>query len=319
MTAVGPGFLVAMLGGFCTAALAFVAGLWLLAQSGHLPPPPISNVVCMDEKLLFLRRHQPFDPNFLVVGSSVAWRHFDGETAERERPGTRALNGGFCKINIAQTAQATTWLLSRLPNVRDLVLIASPQDFEACDTGVRAFDEKDADRFVFEHASALRFYFRYFDPVSLMRNARAVGALRSQPHSLNPMVFDRFGDGPVDTTLTHTSLAYGALDSLDERCFAALRHLALDSRRLGKRLLVVTQPVNPEWLQRYDAGGKMRRTLVRGIRAALGGTGASFWNALDESAIRHEAFTDAIHLRWSAARVFTAEIMRVRTSLAAPR
>ena len=70
-------YMVAILGGLAIALAMFCAMYGVLYVTGYLPPPPLSNNVCADEKLVFFRNNPPQDPNFLVVGSSVAWRNID--------------------------------------------------------------------------------------------------------------------------------------------------------------------------------------------------------------------------------------------------
>src|SRR5688500_15788249 len=90
-----------MVAGGAVLALITLGGFYsALHQTGHLPPPPLSNNVCADEKLMFLRDHPPDNPNFLVIGSSVAWRNFDSSVVAREVPGARPLNGAFCGMQV---------------------------------------------------------------------------------------------------------------------------------------------------------------------------------------------------------------------------
>ena len=90
------------------------------------------------------------------------------------------------------------------------------------------------------------------------------------------------------------------------RAIRALRDLAEAVAAGGRRFLVATSPVSPEWSARYDAEGRLHGGMVEGIRAALRGTGAEFWDGDKLFAGAPSEFTDAIHVRWSAARRYGA-------------
>jgi len=287
--------------------LSFAALLFGLEQTGNLPPPPVANVVCVDEKLVFLRERMPKAPNLLVVGSSVAWRHFDSEVAV---PRWRPLNGAFCYLEINQTVAVANWLVQRLPSVSNVVMIAGLQDFETCAERGAAFDVADADRFVFEKARKWDYYVRYFDPVSLLRNASNIAEERAPTEPLNgALVFTKYGDGPMDTKKSR-ELLYGPIGKLDDACFASVRKFALAMQRAGKELLFVSAPLHPEWKMQHDPSAQLRDSFERKILAALAGTGARRWDGDKEGDLDAAAFFDGIHLRWSAVRGFTEKLMR---------
>ena len=112
------------------------AALWALYLglhlSGNLPPPPLSNNFCVDEKLAFLRENPPVDPTFVVIGSSVAWRNFDSSVVAREVPGARPLNAGFCGMQVHESAFIAHWVVDRFPQVQEVLLIVSPRDYQTC-------------------------------------------------------------------------------------------------------------------------------------------------------------------------------------------
>jgi hypothetical protein len=309
---VGPRYLVALLiGGIATLA-AFVGLLLILDRMGHLPPPPIANNICIDEKLSFLRRHPPTTPNLLVIGSSIAWRHFDGASVVAVAPGTRPLNGGFCGLRANQTVYVANWLLDRLPSVRQVVMIASPQDFETCRMHPDAlFDRDAANGFIFEQAWLWGFYFRFFDPASLVRNVSRVRAMRSNIDPISSIVFTPFGDGPIDTTASRRTLEYGGLPGYDPSCFAALRSLAQRLASEDRRFVVVNTPLHPEWKRRHDPDARLLQSLEKNIWAAMAGTSGEYWDGDSAMRMEPDAFIDGIHLRWSAARPFSENLARV--------
>ena len=99
-----------MLLGLATPMALFVAILMLLYSRGALPPPQFSNSICVDQKLRWMRNRQPRDVDLLVLGSSVAWRHFNGVAAVAAYPKLHPLNAGFCGTKLNQTEQVADWL-----------------------------------------------------------------------------------------------------------------------------------------------------------------------------------------------------------------
>lgn len=303
-------YLFAMLAGVTSCFMLFVALLAVLDRSGHLPPPAFANSLCTDEKLNFLRDHKVDSPNLLVVGSSVAWRHIDGETLVSMLPGTRPLNAGFCGLTVNQSVFVADWMLDRYPRVNDVLLVVSPQDLTRCNaTRTEVFSRTDADRFVFGDAWRWSYYFKYFDPISLARAASTIKDRRAGHTDFEDLVMNRFGDGPLDTTLTR-GLGYEERDPLDPTCFEALKTLVTRLKRDGKTLSIVTTPIHPEWIRQDNA----RQVLVSDANARLksfsAAEGVFFWNAATEWVTPKESFVDAIHLRWSVAKQFTAAIAR---------
>ncbi len=274
-----------------------------LSAAGALPPPQFANSLCMDEKLAGMRMAPPRDPDLLVVGSSVAWRHFNGSAAQAAAPGLRPYNAGFCGARLVQTEQVALWLTARLPSVRRVVLVASPFDFQGCtDHADARFDVDDADRFVFGGASPARFYARYFDPVTLIRNAASIRAARRDMHGPDPLVQDRFGDGPSEPVRSR-GLFYDRGEPLDPSCFVSLHRLAVALAGQGRRLDVTITPLHPAWRARYDDP-----RLAGAVAAALAGTGARFHPRIHTPA--SASFYDAIHIRWSATAGYTRALVQ---------
>lgn len=300
----------ALLAGGLGALLAFVGLLAVLDRTGDLPPPAMANSLCADEKLVFLRNHAGPPPAVLVVGSSVAWRHFDGAAVLEQAPEAQPLNGGVCGMAMHQTEYVSTWLLRRFPSVREVALIAAPQDFEDC-TGSRPalFDTADADAYIAEQGFSPRFYLRYFDPFSLLRNAQTIARQRAGDHPVDPLVFDAYGDAPLHIRGI-VDLVYGPVQRLDPACFAALHRMAGDLAAAGRRLVVATTPINPEWRRRFDPEGHQMRDLVAGMETAVAATGGTVREGDHLVALEPTGFTDAIHLRWTAAQEFSRALVR---------
>lgn len=290
-------------------ALIMLCGFYgALHQSGHLPPPPLSNNLCADEKLVFLRNNVPSKPNVLVIGSSVAWRNFDSSVVARKLLNASPLNGGFCGMQIHQSAFIARWLIDRLPSIQDVLLIVSPRDYQKCDGSGQVFDPVDATKFVFEQKWMSGFYLTYFDPLSLARNILEQAQERSEAQLLGFAVdFTPYGDKP-DLTAGR-GLFYGAMPEPDPACFAALRSLAIGLAQEGRRFMFVTTPLHPEWIARYDADRSFMKGFMTQVADTLHGTGAKIWDG-ERAAIGADGFTDAVHLHWSAAGDFTDKIVQ---------
>ena len=277
-----------------------------LGHAGSLPPPAFSNRLCADEKLRFLRDNPPDNPDLLVIGSSVAWRHFDGSTYAALHPGHGSLNGGVCGLNISQTKAMVDWLLVNLHSIRSVLMILAPPDALGCKENPAAiFDRQDATQYAFAHTWPDLFYLRYFDPISFVRNTLSINAQKANRVPLDPLVFTPTGDGPLNTNITRDTLLYDAPAHYDPACFTALHDLARQMRDRGLRLAVVLTPLSPVWKATVDADNHSRQALNQGIQQALNDTSATFWNADAEYPLPPGAFTDAIHIRWSVVSSFT--------------
>lgn len=307
----GPrGYLFGMIAGLLLSMAAFAALLTALDRTGHLPPPALSNSLCVDEKLAFMRDHPVQNPNLLIIGSSVAWRHVDSSTLSRNVPGLKPLNGAFCGLHANQTLYVANWLLDREPGVRDVVMVVDPIDFGQCSASREAvFNRADADRYVYEDAWPWQYYMRYFAPGSLLRNAMVIKARRTDPDDMNPLRFTPSGAGPL-TTAQSRGLFYGEPEPLDPVCFTALKQLASRLDREGRSFTVVSTPLHPQWKAQIDPKGELLRSFDDQLLSALAGTGGQYWNADREWAPDEDGFVDAIHLRWPAALEFSENLAK---------
>ncbi|MEK0364177.1 hypothetical protein V6943_17415 [Pseudomonas sp. CBC3] len=322
-TASAPGrvnsrYLLSLFAGLFGALTLFCLSLLGLDRTGNLPPPAFSNNLCVDEKLNFLRNNPIRSPNLLIIGSSVAWRHVDGNVLTKALPETRPMNGAFCGLFANQSVYVGHWLLDREPSIRSVVMIADPQDFAGCwKVPTAVFNRAHVGPYVYEGASHWGYYMRYFAPKSLARNALTVKAQRAGQIEWDPLVFNRFGDGPLITRNTR-HLMYGRPDALDDNCFDALREMSARLQREDRSLMVVSTPLHPQWKEQYDPDGTFLADFDKRIAAALGATG-TYWNADKDWSTPVNSFVDAVHLRWSAAQTFTEALAeQIRRAEAGP-
>jgi hypothetical protein len=152
----------------------------------------------------------------------------------------------------------------------------------------------------------------------LVRNALHIADMRGA-NSLDRIVFTDFGDGPLDLAEgSKPTLVYGSLPALDSTCFESLRRMAVGLSGEDRRLAIVTTPMHPEWTARFDRDGETLKSFRLAVEAALQGTNAIFWDGEKESPMASKAFTDAIHIRWSAAREFTRTVASALGAYLAP-
>jgi hypothetical protein len=306
---------VGVVGSFGAILLIF----WILQGLGRLPPPAIANNICIDEKLAYMRDSPIHSPNLLVLGSSVAWRNIDGETLASVIDGVKPANGAFCGLRMHQAEFVGRWLLDRTPSVRTVAVIVSPFDFVGCKVNpTQVFNREAADDFVYGHTWKWWFYFRYFDPVSMARNVLSVASMRRATKTLNAMTFTRYWDGPLDTADSMPTLVYERLPALDSMCLNSLRRLATRLSHEGRRLVVIATPVHPQWKEKYDRDGRVFDAFDAAVQEATAGTGAIYWDGETQFPMPASAFTDAIHMRWSAVRKFSrAAAVAFQSSIAA--
>ena len=74
--------------------------------------------------------------------------------------------------------------------------------------------------------------------------------------------------------------------------------------------MVVSTPVNPDWKAKEDPDGTFLADFDARILDVVKTTNARYWDADGEWATARASFTDAIHLRWSAAQEFSTELAR---------
>jgi hypothetical protein len=300
-------YLLAVIGGAFATLCFFWFGLVILDHSNVLPPPQLANNLCVDEKLHYLRDTPINPPDVLAVGSSVTWRAFDGDSVTAATGGRAVtLNGAFCGLKLNQTVFTARYYLERYPHIRDVITIIAPQDAAECSkTDPHVFNATDVDRYVYSGAWSFPFYLKYFDPFTFIKNVAILSNLKGGELPFDVMKFDRYGGALLDTRLSQPDLVYRGLPPLDPACFSALRELARELSDAGKRLIVVTMPLHPNWIEKYDPRHTVLTELAANIRSTLAGTSAVFWNADKSFAMAPDSFIDAIHIRRSAAQNFS--------------
>ncbi|HEY7579849.1 MAG TPA: hypothetical protein VH855_19855 [Acetobacteraceae bacterium] len=281
----------------------YTCSLVALHRAGYLPPPPLVNSLCADVRLEALRDRPSLQPTHLIVGSSVAMDNFDSSKIAFAEPEAQPLNVGFCAAQAHQVSFVARYMTERFPSVRTVIAVVEPHDFRNCsDNTEQLFPPDAADDYIFRRRWLYGFYLRYFDLHSLQKNVRA--RLSEGPPG---KWTDEWGDVPLNHQAS--GLFYGEFEGYDRTCFVALRRMADWLEATDRRLIVASTPMNPAWSELYDGDGTVRTDFASGIRSALGGTDAVFWDGERAYPVDRAQFVDAVHLRWPAAQGFTAALV----------
>lgn len=301
-------YFIGLIGGCVLTLAALAAGFGTLAWSGRLAAPPISKIEFLDEKLRFLRNHREIDPSLVVVGSSMAWRQFDGAPFAAQLGQGHVLNGATAFLKVHQTRFLTTFYMDHFPRLKTVILMLGPPDFQNC-TSIPAelFDRDDASGYVFDQDPPAAFYMRYFSPAHYLRRARNYGE-REIP-LVGDLFMDRYGSGPMQWTPgMMRGLRYGK-QRFDSACVDALMTMLPEIAGRGIRPVVVFSPVHPEFRQRYpDTMHHLRAVVARVRKAADPGV-----DILDmsESDFPPSDFFDAVHLQWTAVQRYSSQLAQL--------
>ena len=299
-------YLIALAAGTLLIIPAFAGSMAVLDYWGVMPAPLISNNLCVDEKLEFMRRNRPSGVNLLAVGSSAAMRHFNSPEAVRMDPSLRPYNAGLCAINLWKSEQIIQWLTHRSPGVRRVLLIASSLDFGDCrPEAPPSLNVAEADRFVFGDTWRLGFYLKGFNATTLLRNAINARRKRTDRSWFDSVVVNKFGDAPVQARIDRRE--WYVKPNLDNQCFATLRRTAKGLDSQGIQLALVESPMDPRWRQEFDRSGAFTALTRRRILEAFSGTGAVLIE--DRNNFPKADFYDAVHLRASSTPRFTRSVL----------
>jgi lysophospholipase L1-like esterase len=298
-------YFAGLLGGALLAFALVVGGLGLLVWMDRLPAPPITKVEFLDEKLRFLREHQDLDPTFVVVGSSMALRQFDGRPFASRLGQRHVLNGASTLINVHQTRSLALFYMEHLPKLQTVVLMLGAPDFENCTTTpADLFDPEDASNYAFKQDIAAPLYLRYFAPVLYLRRARNIQERRVPLEG--EFWMDEYGSSPLQLTPEMIKgLRYGAL-TFDRSCVNHLLQLLTEIKAKGIRPVVVFSPVHPDYQKEHPESIERLKEVGEKVKVELR-EGVDLFN-LSESDFRRADFYDAVHLQWTAVQRFSERL-----------
>ncbi|MGK9165112.1 hypothetical protein KXR53_02375 [Inquilinus limosus] len=293
---------------YFAAFLALGAGLFLvmlytLRALGSLPAPPLTGTFCIDEKFKFLAEQELADVDLLAVGSSVTWRNIDFTPFVANGLSEHPLNAAPCLLYMHQTAFFTEFLLDHLKNVRTVITVVAPRDFETCpESGRSFFYPEQAAPYVFRDSSPLLIYAANFRPLQLIRDARHVARRRSDPASGTPIVMGPFGSGPMEGTT-----GWNPAPSFDDKCFQALAAFEKMLAGRGVELILISFPLHPAWHSKYDPEGQVSRAFEAQLKASLSQEETVFVSSRGFSP-DGALYVDAVHFNWRGARLFSAAL-----------
>lgn len=261
----------------------------------RLPPPAISRLAVIDEKLRFLRDHPDLKPQMLAVGSSITWRQLAGH--EFERAGIKPfLNGGMVLLKTHHTRAMAEFFLDQYGSVGELLTLVSLPDFENCTGAPLMFGTGDAARYAFRGWPSAYFYLRYFDPYRYLRTARTLPEKRV-PLS-GEFYVDTYGSGPIQIAAGR-GLRYAAI-APDPACTTALIELARGAAARDVAVTIVFPPVHPEYRRLYPDSIAALAEVVEAVRSAAAGDGATVVSMFADPRFTGDDFFDAFHLQWAA-------------------
>ena len=295
-------YYLGLLGGALATFAMIVASLQLLAWTDRLPAPPITKVEFLDEKLRFLRERQDLDPTFVLVGSSMALRQFDGRPFASRLGQKQVLNGASTLINVHQTRFLTSFYMEHLPKLQTIALMVGPPDFENCTTTpAKLFDAEDASSYAFKQHIAAPLYLRYFAPVLYLRRVRNLHERRVPLRG--EFWMDEYGSSPLQWTPEMIrGLRYEAL-KFDRSCVDRLLQLVGEIKAKGIRPVVVFSPIHPEYRRKYPETTQRLREVGGKVGAELR-EGVDFFD-MSESDFEAADFFDAVHLQWTAVQRYS--------------
>jgi len=281
------------------------ASLVALAAFDRLPAPPITSVDALDEKLRFLRENGDIRPSLLVVGSSMAWRQFDGKPFAAILGKGRVLNGASGLLKVHQTRFLTSFYLAHLRDLQTIMLILGPPDFANCRaTPAELFDPEVASGYAFRNDFAAPLYIQYFSPTLYFR--RALKYHERLVPLLGELWMDEYGSGPMQWTPEMIKgLRYDEAN-LDPACTDSLLALLSEIRQAGIRPVVVFSPVHPEYRRRYPETMRQFKEVGARIESDIH-HGIDFFD-MSESDFQDADFFDAVHLQWAAVRRFSNDL-----------
>lgn len=305
----GARFLIGFVGG----AAALVGALALvfvgLAEAGRLKAPPFANRLSFDEKLRQLRATPPADVEVLLVGSSTTLHGVDGAVLKREL-GVQGgvLNLGVQALRVHQTRFLTDVFVRYLPEVRQVIMVASTLDFTACGEAETGFFRPEHVVDYLSGGSELYYYFKYLDLAGTVKRAGEIAQLRRALDDLESVSFDQHGSVLLEVPRERISDRVWQGDPLvfDSACYRSLRALAEDLRGRGIGFTYVNAPKRPGYLALRDPDGALLTEHGRRVHDGLQGTGAVVIDANDALQMPEEAFFDAYHLKRDEARRLTA-------------
>jgi len=303
----GFGILVGFGGTFAS-----LLGIFLIAYlfaPNQVPPPAITPIAQIDEKLQFIRDNPQIDPHILAVGSSITFRQLAGDEFRNVAGGRQHfLNGGVVQLQVDETKQFADFYLDNYHNVETVLMLTGLPDFKDCSTEHEPMlDPGPARGFSFERYPSVLYYLRYFSPQRYIR-----GALQHDQRTTpfyGDLYIDEFGSGPVKITKgTNLGLRYGAID-IDPACIDAMAKFAKDVGARGVHFVIVFAPIHPDYRATYRDSTKQLEQVIATVRKRVVSEKTYVLDLHASAQFDADDFYDAFHLVWAGARVLSEIIV----------
>lgn len=290
-------YLVAFVAGVGLSIALFYAALAALLAVDRLPPPPVSGTWCIDSRFAWLREGPPLkQASLIAVGSSTTWRNLNLDVVPAELKDAGVVNAAPCFLTINQTRYLTEYFLQRAPEIKTLLTVLTPRDFEGCSRNPTAFfDPAIADPYIDGEASPWWLYFRNFRLRDVLLHAIYAGERRPE------LTYDRYGSGPLVRAVQDMGRPFKP----EAPCYSELTRLAKLLEAKGVQFIAVIFPVMPAWAKRHDPSGVAQTSFRSAVQTALGATEAILVDGMTDWHVPDPAFTDPVHLQWPETAAFT--------------
>jgi hypothetical protein len=206
-------------------------------------------------------------------------------------------------LHISETTYYTAFLLRHMTQVRTVVSVVAPRDFEKCASPKEHFfSETLAAAYVFRGMSPFPIHFANFRPIDFLSDALHIKRMRTDPYYQFSMVMDGYGSSPL-----HTGTGWLPEPVFDDMCFAALREFEKVVNAAGARLVLATVPLAPEWRLKYDPHDALVRWFEARVRAALVAPSTQLLPG-KETGLGSLSHADAVHYMWESTVKYTDDL-----------
>ena len=271
----------------------------------RVPPPAITPIAQIDQKLQFIRDNPQIDPRIIAVGSSITFRQLAGDEFRNVAGGRQHfLNGGVVHLQVDQTQQFADFYLDNYPKIETVLMLTSLPDFEDCSSDREPMLDPDSARgFSFDRYTSVLYYMRYFSPQRYARGAMD----RAERHTpfYGDLYIDEFGSGPMKAAEGKSlGLRYGPLE-IDPACIDAMERFADEMARRSVQLAIVFAPIHPDYRAALPQSMAELKRAIAEIQKRVSDENTFVLDLHASAQFGPNDFYDAFHLVWSGAQTLS--------------
>jgi len=277
----------------------------LLFAPDRVPPPAITPIAQIDQKLQFIRDNPQIDPRIVAVGSSITYRQLAGDEFSDIAGGRQHfLNGGVVHLQVDQTRQFADFYLDNYPNIETVLMLTSIPDFEDCSSEREPMLDPDSARgFSFDRYPSVFYYLKYFSPQRYVRGA--MGRAERQTPFYGDLYIDEYGSGPMKARKGQSlGLRYGAFE-IDPTCIDAMERFATDMARRGVQLAIVFAPIHPEYRAKLPQTMTEFERAIAEIKERVADEKTFLLDLHASAQFKPQDYYDAFHLVWSGTQALS--------------